>query len=1109
MKTKLHFVLALSLFLTVFSVTAQQRYWQKLDKNEVNPNRSNTVLNQKLNQAYRLDIANFKAQLANAPLRSATTASSNAKVYLPNLKGELEQFIVVEAPVLSKNLALEYPNIKTYLGFSTLNPGARARFSLTPQGLQCMVSYPDEPTNFLVPLLKTDTTTYLLYSRDSNAEVSSDFECLTEDEFLRDDTAASPKRDANDQVLRTLRIAISTTGEYTNYWNDGDTENGNAQEDALAQVVSSLNRMNEIFEVDMAVTFTLVTGTEIIFESAISDPYSSGSFNSQLQSELTTTVGEANYDIGHLIHRENNASNNNGNAGCIGCVCVDGEKGSGFSSHAFTDNDGGPYVTDFFDVDYLSHEIGHQMGARHTFSMRSEGAGVNVEPGSGSTIMGYAGIEQFNDVQDHSDPYFHYASINQILNNLETRTCWVGTTITNSPPVADAGSDYNIPVGTAFVLKGAATDADAGDVLTYTWEQIDDGVTTYSNFGPTKTSGAVWRSRPPSTVSDRYMPIIERVISGELTETNPVETVDNSSWETVSNVGRTLSFALTVRDRSEANGVGQTPQSDFDTMAVTVDAAAGPFVVTSQSANQIWDAGSNQTVAWDVAGTDVGAVNTPTVNILLSTDGGYTFPYVLMTAVPNDGEQLITVPFVGGDSTTARVKVEGNNNIFYAINSTNFTIQESEFVLNIAENTLDICAIDTAAFNFTYNTFLGFSDTTTFSTAGLPPEVSVSFSPTTATANATDVIATLSGLNGLAPGNYPFEIVGTSGTIIKTVTAEINIFNSILDVVNLQEPTEGAQDVQSNNATFTWTADVNAESYEIDIATDASFTTIVENASVTEPSYTTTTLNTASDYFWRVRSSNDCGTSAYSERSFSTADIFCASYDAADTPIDIPDSNPAGINSVITIPEATGTITDINVTVNISHNWTADLELKLIAPNGTEIVLSNGNGADGDNYTNTTFDSDAVDLITSGTAPFTGSFQPEGDLTQLNGSLVTGDWTLNVADTLFWLSGALESWSIEICELVVLSSNDYLSYNAFKVYPNPNEGTFNIVIDQPISNAIDVVVFDINGRQILKQQFSAEANFNQRINLGEVASGVYLMQIKDGNNLQYQKVVVR
>ncbi|MBU2922618.1 proprotein convertase P-domain-containing protein [Winogradskyella psychrotolerans] len=1012
MKTKLHFVLALSLFLSIFSVTAQQNYWKKMNKNELNANGSNSTLNQKFYQTYQLDIETFKAQLINAPLRSVTTTTSNTKVYLPNLEGELEQFMVVETPVLSEELSLEHPNIKTYLGFSTRVPGARARFSITPQGLQSMVTYPDAPMHFLVPLSKTDATSYILYNRAARTENLKEFECLTEDVFIENDTIEYAGRDANDQILRTLRIAISTTGEYTNFWDDGNAGNGDAQDDALAQVVSTLNRVNEIYEVDMAVTFVLVTGKEIIYANAGSDPYT-GSLNSQLQTTLTNNIGEANYDIGHLFTYDDN----NGNAGCIGCVCVDGEKGSGFSAHEFTDNDGGPYMSDFFDIDYVPHEMGHQLGANHTYSNFSENTGVNVEPGSGTTIMGYAGITGNNDVQDHSDPYFHYASITQILDNLNVRTCWTSTPITNNPPVSNAGLDYTIPVGTAFVLKGAATDADGSDVLTYTWEQIDDGTTNFGNFGPNKTSGAVWRSRPPSTSPDRYMPIIERVISGQLTETNPVVTANNSSWETVSNVGRTLNFALTIRDRSEADGVGQTPQSDFDTMTVTVDDASGPFVVTSQTTNEIWDAGSSQTVTWDVANTDSGSVNTPTVNILLSTDGGYTFPFVMATAVPNDGSHDVTIPITGGDSTTVRVKVEGNNNIFYAINPTNFTIQESEFVLNVAESSVDVCTPDNAVFTFTYNTFLGFSDTTTFSASDLPGGVTASFSPFSATADGTEVTVTINGIGALSSGNYPFNLVGTSGAITKTSEVEFNVYDSNLSTLNLLTPSNGATDVPADAAVFTWDADSNATMYDIDVATDAGFTNIVATSTVDNPTYTVTTLNVLTSYFWRVRSSNDCGLGNYSQSSFTTANISCALYDSADTPLSIPDFNTSGVSSIINVPTPS-IISDINVTVNVTHDWVGDVTLKLIAPNGTEIPLSTSNGGNGSDYVGTVFDNEAGALITAGVAPFTGAFQPEGDLSALNGSLSGGDWILNASDTGFFIGGNLESWSIEICGVI-------------------------------------------------------------------------------------------
>lgn len=695
MKTKLHFVLSILLFLTVFSATAQVSYWQKTDRTDLNGN--TTTLNQKFFQIYNLDIDGLKAQLASTPKRSETTKVSNSKVFFPNIKGELEQFRVVEAPVLSELLSKRYPNIKTYLGFSIKNPGTRVRFSVTPQGLQTFTTYPDGSVNFMVPLSKNSTSSYMVYSRGARKEHLKDFECLTEDVFTPIDTKGFVNRGANDQILRTFRIAISTSGEYTNFWDDGNAGNGNAQEDALAQVVSTLNRSNEVFEVDMAIKFTLVTGTEIIYPNASTDPYTSTqNLSNNLQSTLTAIVGETNYDVGHLF----TFGPNNGFAGCVGCVCVNGDKGSGWSRHQFIDNDGGPYMSDFFDIDYVPHEIGHQLGANHTWSFDNEGRGVNAEPGGGTTIMGYAGIEGVNDVQDHSDPYFHYFSILQILNNLQARTCFTSDPIENNAPVADAGLDYTIPVGTAFVLKGAATDADTGDILEYNWEQIDDGVTTFFNFGPNKTSGAVWRSRPPNSSTERYMPIVERVISGQLTETNPVETVNNSSWETVSNVGRTLNFALTVRDRSEANGVGQTPQSDFDTMTVTVDGIAGPFVVTSQITNETWNAGALETITWDVAGTDSGAVNTPTVNILLSIDGGFTYTFVLANDVPNDGSHSITVPVVVGNTSTARVKVEGNNSIFYAINPIDFFIDEE---LSITDNTLANFCIYPNPNNGTFN----------------------------------------------------------------------------------------------------------------------------------------------------------------------------------------------------------------------------------------------------------------------------------------------------------------------------------------------------------------------------------------------------------------------
>jgi subtilisin-like proprotein convertase family protein len=1103
MKKNLFYPLVLVL-LTSLSF-GQNSVWQKITPSQLDRATRLSSLNKDHYETYQLNLEGFKSQLTGVVERGTAAASSNQTIVsFPNESGNLEQFKVFEAPLLSPELALQFPNIKTYVGFSIENPGTRVRFSITPQGVQSMVTSVDKANTFLVPLNRNGNNQYIAYNKQSRANLVKEFECSTPNEVIKNDgTTTNANRDANDQLLRRLRIAISTTGEYTNFWNDGNAGNGNAQADALAQVVSTLNRTNEIFEVDMAITFQLVSGINIIYPTAASDPYT-GTYNAQLQATLTSVVGEANYDIGHLFVY----AGNNGNAGCIGCVCVNNQKGSGFSAHTFLDNDGGPYMSDFFDIDYVPHEIGHQMGANHTFATGNEGAGVNSEPGSGTTIMGYAGITGGNDVQNHSDAYWHYHSIRQILNNMVVRTCWTSTPITNNPPVANAGPDFIIPIGTAFILKGSATDPNVNDILTYCWEQIDSGVTTNTTFGPNNTAGPVWRSRPPVTTPNRYMPQFSRVLAGQLTQTNPTITVDNSSWETVSNVARTLNFALTVRDRSEANGTGQSPQTSYDTMLVTVNGTAGPFTVTSQNTNVLWNVGTSQTITWNVAGTDIAPVNTPNVNILLSTNGGLTFPFTLATNVPNDGSQTITVPVIGGDSTQARIIVEGNGNIFYAVNSTNFSIQGSEFVLNAPVTTATVCAGSNAVYNFTYNTFLGFTGTTTFSATGLPGGATIAFSPATAVTDGTAVTATVSNTGSLAPGTYNFNLVGTSGAIVKTVGVTLTVYNNTLVAANLATPADGATNVGAA-VNFTWNADTNAQNYLVEVATDNGFATIVSSGTVTTNSYSAT-LATNTTFYWRVRASNTCLTAPYSTVfSFTTANISCGTFVATNTPVAISAVGATGVyNSIINVPSNL-VITDVNVNVNITHTWDSDLNISLISPAGTIIDLSSGNGGQGDNYTNTIFDQQATTLVTAGAAPFTGSFIPEGNLSLLNGELSGGNWTIRVADTANLDGGTINSLSITLCAQGTLLSVNQNEFSAFSIFPNPNNGTFTIKMNSESSETINVTVFDSRGRSILQKAYAPTNSFEEIIQLDNVQAGIYLVNVSDGINQTTKKIIVK
>ena len=1083
----------------------QSFYWEKI-KNT--PSEKTSILknfDKNKYQLFSLNLDNFKILLADVPSRKNIGSSPMVVINFPDKKGNMERFQVSETSTLAPEIAIKYPNIKTYIGFSLDNPGGRIRFSVTPQGLKTMSTYPNKPALFTVPLNKGDESLYITYDRSMRIDSKKDFECLTENENVPIKEIISFNRDANDQILRTLRIAISTTGEYTNFWDDGDDTNGDAQEDALAALVSTLNRTNEVFEVDMAITFQLVTGTEIIYPTSSTDPYT-GSFNSQLQSTLTSEVGESNYDIGHLF----NYGGNNGNAGCIGCVCVDGQKGSGFSSHSFTDNDGGPNMDDFFDIDYVPHEIGHQMGGNHTFSQSNEGTGVNYEPGSGTTIMGYAGITGANDVQDHSDPYFHYGTINQVLNNLDTRTCWTSSEITNNPPVADAGDDYTIPQGTAFKLVGSATDSDEEDVLTYTWEQVDSGTTTSSNFGPTKTSGGVWRSRPPSSNPTRYMPVRSRVLSGELTEANPQETEDNTSWETVSTVGRALNFALTVRDRSETNGVGQFPQSDFDFMTVTVDGDSGPFAVTSQTTNETWNVGESQTVTWDVAGTDTGSVNTSSVNIYLSTDGGLTFPFSAASNVANDGSHTFSVPPADGDSDQLRVMVEGNDNIFYAINSTNFSLQESEFAMTVEDPSVTVCSPNDVIYNFTYNTFLGFTGTTSFSTEGLPSGLSATFSSNTASTDGEGIELVISNIGVLNEGTYNFQITGTSGAIVKSTDVDFSVFSNILEIPVLTSPSMNITGV-GLSPVFSWEEISNTSSYDIEIATDQQFSSVLFSENISTNSFSGASLEESTVYYWRVKAKNTCGEGDFSEIS---------SFTTQNCSVCFSDGNTSYVTSTTRVvfntidnssgkPGAYSDYTDISTTVRPDeiHDLTVQVNTDGDYIVHTKVWIDWNQDCDFDDVNeeydlgtaenvadaattlsplSITIPSDAIEGLTTMRVSTKYASDPTSCMTGQDAEVE--DYTLAVDATLFVEDSILEG---------------------FNLYPNPSNGSFNLKFNTESNENVEIQLYDLTGRLVKELQFSnISFQFSERISFQNTAKGFYVLKIKNGTKQTSRKLLI-
>lgn len=603
---------------------------------------------------YTFDRQILSQQLTNAPERFS--GMSGKVISIPNAQGKLERFEVWEASNFTPVLQAKFPEIRAYAGVGLDDPNAYLRFGLSPSGISTMVLRAGK-SEFIEPYT-VDGNTYIVFDSKSHRNQGEiPFECTTDDTAALSselgEIASSSK--SNTGIFKTFLLAQSTTGEYGQYF--GGTIPG-----AMAAINITLTRVNGVFEKDLAVQLILVDNNdEVVFLDPNTDPYSPpsgmGNWQNQLETTLNNVIGFNNYDIGHLFGR----SGGGGNAGCIGCVCNNG-KGRGYTSPG----SGGP-EGDNFDIDYVAHEYGHQIGANHTFSFQIEGTGANVEPGSASTIMGYAGITSYN-VQAHSDDYFTYKSIQQIENNLTNKSCANNTTLTNSAPVVDAGPNYNIPNGTAFVLTGTATDPD-GDSMVYNWEQFDSGTQSTTGVNSRvdflKKSGPNFRSNPHEEVPVRYMPQFKYVLQNPVDDALPFW---KAKWEAVTTVSRVFNFSFTARDNNPEGG-----QTASGTMKVNVR-DNGPFKITSPLENTDFSLENNtMVVEWDVAGTNESPISTSHVRISLSTDNGDSF-IVLSESTENDGVELVTLPAGTEAGTSNRILIEAIDNIYYAVSRKfNFT----------------------------------------------------------------------------------------------------------------------------------------------------------------------------------------------------------------------------------------------------------------------------------------------------------------------------------------------------------------------------------------------------------------------------------------------------
>ncbi|WP_207512944.1 reprolysin-like metallopeptidase [Longitalea luteola] len=1004
---------------------------------------------------FKLFDLNF-APLRNEVFKTVGATARPTVISLPNADGQIEQFQVVEASNFEPALQAQFPEIRAFSGKGLTDKYATVKLSISPQGVQAMVIRTERQNEFIEPY-SADHTVYTVFRKQPR---QLPWKCSTPEQQLSTDignqvNAARVARSTGD--LKTLRLAQSVTAEYSNYF--GATSASQVAL-VLAAVNATLTRCNGVYEKDLAIHLNLIAAsTNVFYYNPSTDPYSpastgaGGAWNSQLQSTLNSVIGAANYDIGHLF----GASGGGGNAGCIGCICVDNSKGSGFTSPA----DGIPQG-DNFDIDYVVHEVGHQLGANHTFSMSNEGTGVNVEPGSGITIMGYAGITS-QDLAPHSIDIFHAASIAQIQSNLSGKTCPVTTPIAanNATPVVSAGSNYTIPISTPFALTGSATDANAADVLTYCWEQNNNASTAQTGAAsvasPTKASGPNWISFAPTTSPVRYFPKMSTILAGGLVS-GPLAGGDaGANTEALSSVSRTLNFRLTVRDNAPYSSTAPVSvgQTNFADMTVTVTNSSGPFSVTAPNTAVSWAGNSAQSITWNVANTTAAPVSCANVKISISTDGGTTFN-TLVASTPNDGSEMVTIP--NTPTTTARIKIEAVGNIFFDISNINFTITSGSGCVSPAG--LVAYGITTTSANVRWTAVSGAVS------YDVDYKLNTSATWINAATGTTDTAVALTGLTPGATYDYRVRTNCASGSSAYSAAQFITT-----PLVTCSAPTGlNSSGITATGATVSWAAVSGAVSYDVDYKANSSATWINAATGTTSTSVNLSGLTSATLYDWRVRSNCSGGSSAFTAAQFTTISTICAS--TLDT------STNGTLSGAATIPFNTNVNGLISPTADIDHykfvissrgtititlgNLPGDYDLKLLNSAGNQLAISQAGGTSNETISRTV-------------NPGTYYAQVYG----YNGA--------NSATTCYTVRVQLGTAS----RGTDLITSDVQKVN---VFPNPVYNVVNINLTG-FAGRSDISLFDVNGRVVLRRQVNT---INTQLDIAALPAGVYMMKIMNG-----------
>lgn len=1027
------FIVLIVLLVSGITLKAQKNFFNDVSEFGIKNPALKRVIIPKKYRTISLDTSSLKSFLKNLSVNKTFGSNGINVIQIPMPDGTTSRFKIWETSIMEPALAAQFPEIKTYSGQGIDDKTATLTLDWTVLGFHAMILSPVTTSVFIDSYTQNDKINYISYFKSDFIKKEKFIEQLRIDSNRVKRLARPAEVQAKQCIgtqLRTYRLAVACTGEYAKAAT-GLANPTVAQ--TLSAIITTVNRVDGVYKKEIDVHLVLVASeNKVVFTNPNTDPFllnfdANGGIINESQRVIDSAIGNANYDMGHTF------STGGGGLSELGVVCETNYKARSITGLST------PYG-DPYDIDYVSHEMGHALGANHPFNSKLSSCGggngnntTNAEPGSGSTIMAYAGICDADDLQPHSDPYFHAVNLDEIATytiNANGNSCAVKTSTGNTPPVVSAGASYIIPKLTPFILTGSATDAD-GDALTYSWEQTDVGGT----FGPwdaQPTSGGInvplFRSFTPVTTPVRYFPKLSDVINNTTT-----------IGEVLPAIGRTLHFRLTARDnRADGGGVC------FGEMTVKIDTtnAKNPFLVTYPTASGIvWNSGELRTITWNKENTDLTPINCANVSIQLSLDGGLTYPVTILASTPNDGSQSITVP--DNPTTQARIRVMAVGNVFYDISNNNFSIASSTPTFNFGiADTVKICSDASATGKIATIKINNYSTPITLSVTDNPGGTTVSFANNPVNPGDTAIV-TLNNTNTLATGNYNITVTGTSGSIIRTRVITIAKGSPAPATPTLVSPANLAIG-QNALPTFNWSLVPSATSYTLDISLSNIFATIVQSIpDITTNNYTLTTpLSQNTIYYWRVKATNDCGSSNYSDPLlFKTGISGCYTFVSTQVPITIPATGTPTIISTLTIPVDSGAnITDLNVVGLVgSHTWMSELTFTLTSPAATSVVLFDQICSGTARYRNFNLNLDDQASLTTFPCPPIGNITvvPQNPLAAFNGQSSAGTWTLTVKDNAGSNGGSLTGWGIQVCSSSITSLDLTYTFNGNGNWSDP------------------------------------------------------------------------